>query len=308
MTDNDGAAVSAAEIIRNFGHWQAKALREPVVVTHHGRPRLMLVSVEAWEDRLKAPAAAEPQEESDADAVYPALLNHMTEGFVAYDHELNILAVNPAAEAFLERSSAELVGRHFSQAFPTAVRSITHERLQRVVRTGEAVHYEARSTVQPGRRIAVNAFPYRGGAGVVFVNTTDQERLGDNQDVYRALVDALEADAALAMGRLDARGRVLELQPQMADWLGMGEAELQGARLYDLVSPADRRRLLDAVEGVWEAHTPQTVEASFLRRNAEDMRLRLTFSAVLRDFTVQGVLMVAARAVGAAAFGERGRN
>mgnify|MGYP001111566096 FL=1 len=50
-------AVTAAEIIRNFGYWQQQALSHPVTVTHHGRARVTLISTEEYE-RLTSGAGA----------------------------------------------------------------------------------------------------------------------------------------------------------------------------------------------------------------------------------------------------------
>lgn len=38
------ARVTAGEISRNFGQWQDVALSGPVIVTHHGRPRVVMTS------------------------------------------------------------------------------------------------------------------------------------------------------------------------------------------------------------------------------------------------------------------------
>ena len=45
----DPISVPAAEVQRHFALWQDKALRRPVVVTSQGRPRAMMISVEAFE-------------------------------------------------------------------------------------------------------------------------------------------------------------------------------------------------------------------------------------------------------------------
>ena len=39
---------TAADLNRNFGLWQDRAMSEPILVTHHGRPRSVLVSAEDY--------------------------------------------------------------------------------------------------------------------------------------------------------------------------------------------------------------------------------------------------------------------
>ena len=52
--------VSSAELNRRFGEVQARAQRGPVVVTHHGRPRLVLLTTESFSEltRIASPALA----------------------------------------------------------------------------------------------------------------------------------------------------------------------------------------------------------------------------------------------------------
>lgn len=45
---------TAAEVSRNFGRWQDQALAGPVVVTHHGRPRVVVVSAQQYDVMLEA--------------------------------------------------------------------------------------------------------------------------------------------------------------------------------------------------------------------------------------------------------------
>lgn len=45
-------SVSAMELQRNIGEVQDMALKEPLAITHHGRERLVLLSVEEY-NRLK---------------------------------------------------------------------------------------------------------------------------------------------------------------------------------------------------------------------------------------------------------------
>lgn len=296
MGQLDKNSVTAAEIIRNFGLWQAKALTEPVVVTHHGRPRLVLQSVEAFEASRSPRGAVATPDIPGAD-ILPQLMNHMSEAFAAYDPDLRIVEMNRAYEAFFDLGRGEAIGKTFLEVFPDADRSITHDRLQRTIRTGQSFQFETQSTVQKGRRIAVNVFPVRGGAGLLFTNTTEHELLSENQDSYTALVEALCTHSAITAARLDSRGRILGQHTKLALLLGITEADLLGGRIYDLVVSRDRRRIQDAFELSWEERQPREVEADFMQRGGEDIPLHVTFSPVVHDFTVTSALMVATKAL-----------
>src|SRR4051794_36060592 len=90
---------TAAEISRNFGQWQDRALQAPVRVTHHGRPRVVIVSAAEFErlltdreESFESPswtAAAK-----DAEGALATLMDGMAEGFIALDANLRITAAN----------------------------------------------------------------------------------------------------------------------------------------------------------------------------------------------------------------------
>lgn len=58
---------TAAEVSRNFGRWQDQALAGPVVVTHHGRPRVAVISAQQFEALTEAePNGGLAEESPDA--------------------------------------------------------------------------------------------------------------------------------------------------------------------------------------------------------------------------------------------------
>ena len=40
--------ISSAEFVRSFSHHADDALTDPIVVPHHGRDRLVMLSVDTW--------------------------------------------------------------------------------------------------------------------------------------------------------------------------------------------------------------------------------------------------------------------
>jgi PAS domain S-box-containing protein len=103
-----------------------------------------------------------------------ALLEQMAEGFIALDPTLRVTKVNPVFEALAARSAGQLVGANWSDLFPLPTQAVIAEQMRRVLRTGEAVEFEADSTVQPGRCYGVRVFPYPGGVAALFANRTEE--------------------------------------------------------------------------------------------------------------------------------------
>src|ERR1700761_426082 len=98
---NGAPLVSAAELRRNFGVWQERAMHTPVLVLRHGKPRLMLCSTEQFQ------AVAPDQAVDDAVSGIP---EHTSEGFIVLDRQLNILAVNHVFEDACGLHARQLVG------------------------------------------------------------------------------------------------------------------------------------------------------------------------------------------------------
>ncbi len=48
--------ISSAEFVRSFSHQADAALTDPVVITHHGRDRLVMLSVDTYRDLALAVA------------------------------------------------------------------------------------------------------------------------------------------------------------------------------------------------------------------------------------------------------------
>ena len=159
--------VTAGELNRNFGEIQARARHGPVVVTHHGRPRVAIVSIEDYE-KLKA-AKAPP------DGTYrrklSIVLDCIQECYVSLDRDWTIVSVNRMAELFIGMSRDELVGLDWRTAFPNTRGSVAEDHLRRVFAHGEVVAFETTSLTHPPRTVAIRMFPLPlpgGGAGILF--------------------------------------------------------------------------------------------------------------------------------------------
>ncbi len=106
-------AVSAGEISRNFGEWQSKALQTPVTITHHGRPRLILASVEAFENQQAGGAGS-----NALTAQFQAVLSQMKEAFFALDAEFRVIEVNQPAALYFGSAKEALVGHDLRERVP----------------------------------------------------------------------------------------------------------------------------------------------------------------------------------------------
>ncbi|PVM92000.1 PAS domain-containing protein [Caulobacter endophyticus] len=289
------ARVTAGEISRNFGQWQDVALSGPVIVTHHGRPRVVMISAEhyAAAGLAEGPAGFDNDSElQSAETARSAILGHLNEAFVALDPDLRITAVNAVFEDLKGASAAQLVGLAWTEVFSAPVQALIGEQFRRVLRTGETLEFESESTVQSGRSFGVRVFPYPGGVAALFINRTEERDLRGRLDRAAALETALSVLPGVATARLNIRGVLAAMDADFLRLTGFSEAELRDCRLSDIVRPAERRALTHAVEHALQGEAPARLPVTLLVKDGAERTVELALATVRRDGVPEGVLAV----------------
>lgn len=289
------ARVTAGEISRNFGQWQDVALSGPVIVTHHGRPRVVMISAEHYAAAGLAEGPAGFDNDSalqTAETAKSAILGHLNEAFVALDPDLRITAVNTVFEDLKGASAAQLVGLAWTEVFSAPVQALIGEQFRRVLRTGETLEFESESTVQSGRSFGVRVFPYPGGVAALFVNRTEERDLRARLDRASALEAALSVLPDVATARLNIRGVLTSMDADFLQLTGFSEAELRDCRLSDIVRPAERRALAQAVEQALQGAAPSRLQMTLLVKDGAERTVELALATVRRDGVPEGVLAV----------------
>ena len=291
------STVTAGEISRNFGQWQDRALSGPVIVTHHGRPRVVLVSADYYSNS-KADAPRE-QDAASFETSQAAILDHMAEAFMALDGQLRISAVNHTFESLVGLSASQMVGRSWEGLFPAVTRAALAERLKRVLGSGEALDFEASGDGLGGRRYSVRAFPYRGGVAVLIQNRTAEHEMRSQLRQAQALEMALAALSDVMVLRLDASGLLTEVGEAFARLVGQTTEELTARRLADLVAPSDQGALASALDRVTRSGEPAELTARLLVQEGGERPVRLGAAAVIHDLAAQGFIVAVRPASGA---------
>lgn len=234
-----GQTVTAADVNRNFGDVQERAKKEPVIVTHHGRPRLAILSMEDYQRLLS-------HGENDEGASHRKLgiiLDSIREGYISIDTDWRIMTVNRVAELFLGRTREELVGRSWHETFRNTSAPSFEPQLRRVFDHGQVVNFEALSMLHAGRIVDLQAFPLpgpAGGVGILFFNISEARR---NEEVAREL----EARVQSMLSLLDDRAVVgVNRDEKLFLWnkhaqhiFGWREDEVNGQPLSRLLSSED---------------------------------------------------------------------
>jgi PAS domain S-box-containing protein len=252
----------------------------------------VLLSAERFASWNDAPETGANFGDQTAETCREALLEHTTEGFIALDPTLRVTKVNPVFEALTARSAGQLVGANWSDLFPLPTQAVIAEQMRRVLRTGEAVEFEADSTVQPGRCYGVRVFPYPGGVAALFVNRTEEHSLQGRLRHARAMQAATAALPRLAVARLNIRGVLAEMDEDFLRLTGFSGAELLDCRLTDIVRPSDRRPLTQALEKVLQGGPAARLTTALLVKAGDESPVELSLAPILRDGAADGVMVL----------------
>lgn len=287
------SVVTAGEISRNFGQWQDRALGGPVIVTHHGRPRVVLVSADYY-STWKEDASFHPREDhvTSFETGQSAILDHVTEAFMALNAQLHITAVNHVFEALVGHSASQVVGRFWEELFPPTARSLMGEQLKRALRTGEALDFEAPGDGPGVRRYAIRAFPYPGGVAVLIQNRTAEREMQTQLQEAKSLMTALSMLPQVMTLRLNVRGVLIEVDPGLARMVGFTAQELLACRLPDIVRPRDRADLTAALEAVLQGGQPAAIGTTFLVKDGGELPVRIGVATVVHDLVPDGLIAV----------------
>jgi PAS domain S-box-containing protein len=286
---SDDRTVSAADISRNFGEWQSKALQSPVTITHHGRPRLMLLSIRAF-NRDAADAGAADSASALA-TQHRSLLSQMREEFFALDENFLVTDINPAAELYFGMTRDALIGRDFRDTVPASRESFAWTMFQRVMTTGEPAEFKVKGSVRGRPRLNVRVFPYDGGVGVMYTTALVEEQASMLRTRGEALLKAMSCEPALSVAVLNARGGFELVDDAFCTLTGFSRAQLMSLTLVELAKAADQTGLTQALNATIRDGEPKALDLTVLHSSGEARKVRLTMGAAVHDVAPEEIVI-----------------
>ncbi len=272
-------SVSAADISRNFGEWQSRALSAPVTITHHGRARLVLMSIEECERLRQAAGAPGAGGAWQGETHLHAVINQMRDGFLSFSDDLKIADANVAAELHLGVDRDRLVGQDLRDVVPRSRASIVWDHLCWVQRTRQPSEHQLRSVIHEGRRMSFRLFPYgEAGVAMIFNSLEPAEEAGRLTRRFRALEALVRAGPDTALIRLNARGEVGATDPAFLNMTGFSEQQLLGLLLLDIVEPGSRTIFSRALNRTLKTGDPQRLVIAILGRSGERRQFAMCLS------------------------------
>jgi PAS domain S-box-containing protein len=295
--------VSAADLVRNFGFWQEKAINGPVFITHHRRDRLVLLSIDQY-NSVGATAVPGSNNETaraqfsgpadDAVTELSAIIENINDAYLLLDPDETILRVNSRLEALWMVSRDQLVGRKVQDFLPAQRSSLILQKIRRVLLTREPETIEYRSQSPVSVYLSTRLWPHAHGVLLLTTNITELTHLRQNSAEAESLIGAIDRHPQVSHVQIDAKGRFTYSDETIQVWTGFDADTLANTRISDICAPDDRRRVMEAVEDVISAHVPSALTARFLGRNFSEHAVHLTLAPIMSDQNATALTVVAA--------------
>lgn len=301
MTDE--TRVSAADLVRNFGFWQEKAISGPVFITHHRRDRLVLLSIDQYNSIGAASAeptsgndGSRPQARGPADNTITelsAIIENMNDAYLLLDPDETILRINSRLEALWMVSRDQLIGRKVREFLPVHRSSLILQKIKRVLLTQQPETLEYKAAGIPGLTLSTRIWPHAHGVLLLTANMTELTQLRQQSAEAESLTGAIDRHPQVAHVQIDAKGRFLYSDETIQVWTGFDADTLANTRISDICAPDDRRRIMEAVEDVIGAHVPSALTARFLGRNFSEHAVHLTLAPIMSDQNATSLTIIA---------------
>ncbi len=181
------------------------------------------------------------QQKTEAQTTRNTLINileSITDGFFALDSEWKFTYINQQAEALLQRTRADLLGKSIWNELPEAIGSVFYEQYHKAVSQQIAVKFE--EFYQPlNTWFAVNAYPSKDGLSVYFQDITERKRLEAIAHTREQELTEFVENANVGMHWVGAEGQILWANQALLDLLGYTREEYIGQPIAKFYADAE---------------------------------------------------------------------
>lgn len=183
------------------------------------------------------------------------ILESITDGFFALDNEWKFTYLNQQAEALLQRTRVELLGKNVWDEFPQAVRLVFYKQYHKAVSEQVAVKFE--EFYPPlNAWFAVHAYPSKDGLSVYFQDITERKRLEAIAHTREQQITDFVENANVGMHWVGKDGQIIWANQAELDLLGYSREEYIGQPITKFHADAevieDILRRLQANETLYE--------------------------------------------------------
>jgi PAS domain S-box-containing protein len=196
--------------------------------------------IAAMDDQAQRPTGSDGSPPSPLSV--EALLDSITDGFVAYDTEWRFVYVNRSAGAyfgeFLGTSAASLLGKNLWESFPMIVGTAVEEHYRRAAGGDVVVDFEVWSQVSR-RCLAYRAMPSPTGLTVFFRDITEQRRTSEALQASEVRLRSVYENCLEGILVTAPTGEIFDANPAACRMLGRSVAEIAGGGRAMMVDHSD---------------------------------------------------------------------
>jgi PAS domain-containing protein len=277
-------SVSASDLVRRFGEWQERALASPVYIQHHGRPRLVLASLEFMQELARGNGDGAVGSE-----VTQRLLELVDAAVLLVDEKGRIGAASTAATRLLGRAVAP--GASLADALPQAIRPVMLRAVDQVREHGTAEALQLRLSANGERRVDVAIRPFASGVAIAATDRSETDARIEGAAVWDAVSETFDLIGTVAVLRINLRGYIVTATPSFEALTGLTPDAYRSVRVVTLFDIGTRMAVGDAIEAAIERLTPQRVPARMTVNRGGMIDVQVAISAETLRCSVDTVVM-----------------
>ena len=266
-------AVTASALVRNFGVWQDRALQTPVYILHHGRPRLVLTTVEGVTAPLADRAGHEWHGERET------ILEAIDDLIALLDTDGTIRDLGARARGYF--GVARETRQPYATLFGESAQPIVRALVDRVRASGLTESVEVRSGRHRDRRLEVQVMRCDGGLLALARDRTLVEERALAAAQIAAIQSCTSALGSIGIARINAQGYITYVSPSFEHMAGLSAAALHEARLVTLIDVASRVAVSEAFEQAMRGGQTATADATLLVNTGPPRRVRIAMSPMM---------------------------
>ncbi len=184
------------------------------------------------------------------------------------------------------------MGRTLEDCFPDEPTVRSPSICDAPLRTGEPGELQMEASRFPGRTYYVRTFAYPGGVAALIRNNTAERDLQEATHRDLALRTALSIVAGVGIVSLNIRGVFTQVDDGFARQTGFSVKDLSAARLIDIVRPADRHGVTQALETCLQDGEPAGFSTTLLVKQLAERPFQVAMAPIAGDGMPEGVTAV----------------
>ena len=292
MATQSDAAVTAADLVRNFGKWRKIAQGEPVAVTRHGKRTHVLISDETYQSLVSANAEAARAASFAPGTNMRALSDWLPDGIVIADADLNVSYVNRVAAAICRRRPDEMSGHSVFECLPEIVGTLMETHVRRTSVSGGPNSADIRSPFADGAWIRFQTFPVGDEIVILIRDITEDVETTLLAEVKEGILRAMSVHGGVGYLRLSLRHTIDRADEPFCRVVGLDEDRLLGVSVFDLIAREDKARVRDMLERVGRGESVDRFIAEFISNDGRALPMTVGAVSLHGSYGAGGSLLV----------------